>query len=131
MQMVQLCATKCSCIAIFQVSLVSSVTITLCVTSQRVFVVVVVVVVYFVIDSIRKLLATPSIAIGSDTIASYSHPPQILIALHPQNHHNFTLLSLLCGCFPRRFTTKILCALPVPLKPPTFHIIRILSDLYI
>jgi hypothetical protein len=34
--------------------------ITLCVTSQRVFIVVVVVVVYFVIDSVRKLLDTPS-----------------------------------------------------------------------
>jgi uncharacterized protein HemY len=33
---------------------------TLCITSQRVFVVVVVVVVYFVIDSVRKLLDTPS-----------------------------------------------------------------------
>jgi hypothetical protein len=34
--------------------------ITLCVASQRVFVVVVVVVVYFVINSVRKLLDTPS-----------------------------------------------------------------------
>jgi uncharacterized protein HemY len=39
---------------------VSSAAITLCVTSQRVFVVVVVVVVYFVTDSVRKLLDTPS-----------------------------------------------------------------------
>jgi hypothetical protein len=41
---------------------VSSATITLCVASQRVFVVVVVVVVvvYFVIDSVRKVLDTPS-----------------------------------------------------------------------
>jgi len=40
---------------------VSFATITLCVASQRVFVVVVVVVVvYFVIDSVRKLLDTPS-----------------------------------------------------------------------
>jgi hypothetical protein len=34
--------------------------ITLCVASQRVFVVVVVVVVYFVIDSVQKLLDSPS-----------------------------------------------------------------------
>jgi len=33
--------------------------VTLCVASQRVFVVVGVVVVYFVIDSVRKLLVTP------------------------------------------------------------------------
>jgi uncharacterized protein HemY len=59
--MVQLSATRCSCIAILGVSLVSFAAITLCVTSQRVYVVVVVVVVvYFVIDSVRKLLDTPS-----------------------------------------------------------------------
>jgi hypothetical protein len=58
--MVQLSATRCCCIAILWVSLVSFAAITLCVASQRVFVVVVVVVVYFVIDSIRKLLDTPS-----------------------------------------------------------------------
>jgi hypothetical protein len=40
----------CSCIAILWVSLVSFDAITLCVASQRVFVVV-----YFVIDSVRKL----------------------------------------------------------------------------
>jgi uncharacterized protein HemY len=39
-------------------------TITLCVASQLVFVVVVVVVVYFVIDSVRKLLDTPSYTFG-------------------------------------------------------------------
>jgi len=44
LQMVQLSATRCSCIAIFT-SLVSLTAITLCVASQRVFVVVVVVVV--------------------------------------------------------------------------------------
>jgi uncharacterized protein HemY len=34
--------------------------ITLCVASQQVFVVVVVVVLYFIIDSVQKLLDTPS-----------------------------------------------------------------------
>jgi hypothetical protein len=59
--MVQLSATSCSCIAILWVSLVSFAAITLYVASQREFiVVVVVVVVYFVIDSDRKLLDTPS-----------------------------------------------------------------------
>jgi hypothetical protein len=37
-------------------------TITLCVTSQRVFIVAL----YFVIDSVRKLLDTPSYATSSD-----------------------------------------------------------------
>jgi hypothetical protein len=58
-QMVGLFATRCSCIAILRISLVSFASITLCVASQRVFVVVVVVV-YFVIDSLRKLLDTLS-----------------------------------------------------------------------
>jgi hypothetical protein len=53
LQMVQLSATRCSCIAILWVILVSSATITLYVSSQRVFIVVVV---YFVVDSVRKLL---------------------------------------------------------------------------
>jgi hypothetical protein len=38
---------------------VSFATITLCVTSQGVFVVVVIVIVYFIIDSVQKLLDTP------------------------------------------------------------------------
>jgi hypothetical protein len=61
LQMVQLFATSCNCIAILWVSLASFAVITLCVASQRVFiVVVVVVVVYFVIDSVLKLLVIPS-----------------------------------------------------------------------
>jgi hypothetical protein len=58
LQMVQLSATRCSCIAISCVSLVSFAAITLCVASERVFVVVVVV--CFIIVSVRKLLDTPS-----------------------------------------------------------------------
>jgi hypothetical protein len=57
LQIVQLAATRCSCIAILWISLVSSAAITLCVASQRVFIFVIV---YFVIDSVRKLLDTPS-----------------------------------------------------------------------
>jgi hypothetical protein len=53
--MVQLSATRCSCIAILLVSPVSFAAITLCVAPQRVFVVV-----YVFIDSVRKLLGTPS-----------------------------------------------------------------------
>jgi hypothetical protein len=45
LQMVQLSTTRCSCIAILWVSLMSFAAITLCVASQRVFIVVVV---YFV-----------------------------------------------------------------------------------
>jgi hypothetical protein len=56
MQMVQLPATRCTCIAILWVSLVSFAAITLCVVSQLVFIVVV----YFVIDLVWKLLHTPS-----------------------------------------------------------------------
>jgi hypothetical protein len=46
LQMIQLSATRCSCIATLWASLVSFVAITLFVASQRVFVVI-----YFVIDS--------------------------------------------------------------------------------
>jgi hypothetical protein len=69
LQMVQLSATRCSCIAILWVSLVSFVAPTLCVASQRVFVVVV----YFVIDSVRKLLDTPSY-ISPWRWRQHSHP---------------------------------------------------------
>jgi hypothetical protein len=48
-------AIRCSCIAILWVSLVSFVAIILCVASQRVFIFV-----NFFIDSVRKLLDTPS-----------------------------------------------------------------------
>jgi hypothetical protein len=54
--MVQFSATTCSCIDILWVSLVSFAAITLYVASQPVFVVVV----YFVVDSVLKLLDTPS-----------------------------------------------------------------------
>jgi hypothetical protein len=57
LQMVHLSATRCSCIAILRVSLVSFAAITLCVASQRVFIVAVV---HFVIDSVRKRFDIPS-----------------------------------------------------------------------
>jgi hypothetical protein len=55
LQTIQFSVTRCSCIAILWVSLVSFAAITLCVASQRVFIAVNV---YFVIDSVRKLLVT-------------------------------------------------------------------------
>jgi hypothetical protein len=57
LQMVQLSATRRSCIAILWICLLSFSAIPLCVASQRVFIVVSV---YFVIDSVRKLLDTLS-----------------------------------------------------------------------
>jgi hypothetical protein len=59
LQMVQLSDTRCSCIAILWVSLVSFAAITVCVATQQVSIFVVV---YFVIDSVRKLLDTPPYA---------------------------------------------------------------------
>jgi hypothetical protein len=56
LKMIQLCAIRCSCIVILWVILVSFAAITLCVASQRVFIVVV----YFVTDSVRKLSDTAS-----------------------------------------------------------------------
>jgi hypothetical protein len=60
LQTVQLSETRCSCIAILWASLVSFAAITLCIASWRVFIFVV----YFVIDSVRKLLDTPSYHYG-------------------------------------------------------------------
>jgi hypothetical protein len=62
LQIVQLSATRCSCIAILWVSLVSFAAITLCFASQRVFIIIIIIIiiVYFVIDSVRKLLDTTS-----------------------------------------------------------------------
>jgi len=56
LQMVQLSATRYSCVTILWVSLVSFATITFCVASQWVFIVVV----YFVINSVWKPLDTSS-----------------------------------------------------------------------
>jgi hypothetical protein len=59
--MLQLFATRCSCIAILCVILVSFAAIMICVASQRMFIVVSV---YFVIDSVRKRLDTLSYGVG-------------------------------------------------------------------
>jgi hypothetical protein len=50
---------------------VSFAAISLCVASQRMFMVVVVVVVYFVIDSVRKLLDNPRISSNGRIIVNY------------------------------------------------------------
>jgi hypothetical protein len=77
--MAQFAATRCSCIVILRVSPVSSAAITLCVVSQRVFIVVVVVVVVdFVIDSVRKLLNIPLYNIRMDPMdTGVSFPPPL------------------------------------------------------
>jgi len=54
--MVELSAIMYRSIAILRFSLVSFSAITLCIASQRVFMIVV----YFVIDSVREILDTPS-----------------------------------------------------------------------
>jgi hypothetical protein len=56
LQMVQFSATRCSCVAIWWASLVSFAAMTLCVAPQRVFIIVV----YLFIDSVRRLLDSPS-----------------------------------------------------------------------
>jgi hypothetical protein len=57
LQIVQFSATRSSCIAILLVSVMSFAAISLYVASQRVFIVTVV---YFFMNSVRKLLDTPS-----------------------------------------------------------------------
>jgi hypothetical protein len=72
--MVQLSATRCSCIAVLWVSLVSFAAITLCVCSQRVFIVVSV---YLNIDSVRKLLDTRSYHDLIFTVVKTSNSPTV------------------------------------------------------
>jgi len=68
MQMIQHSATRCSCIAIFvSQSRKSFAAITLCVASRRVFIVIV----YFVYDSVRKLLDTTSYDVNYTSFASH------------------------------------------------------------
>jgi hypothetical protein len=79
--MVQSSATRCSCIAILWVSLVSFTAITIFVASERVFIIIIIIIiVYFVIDSFRKLLDTPSygLVISSEHI-------QFLVNVKQQN----------------------------------------------
>jgi hypothetical protein len=76
LQTVQLSATRCSGIAILWVSLVSFTAITLCVASQRVFVFV-----YFVIDSVRKLLDTPSYILMRDLMEA-ARTSKTLVSYH-------------------------------------------------
>jgi hypothetical protein len=72
LQTVKLSATRCSCIAILWVSLASLAAITLCVASERLFVV------YFVMDSVRKLLDTASYA---EQLRSWSTCIRIVLRL--------------------------------------------------
>jgi hypothetical protein len=78
--MSQLSATRCSCIAILCASLVSSAAITLCVASQRV---IPKVGVHFAIDSVRKLLDTPSYGheshMGSRSQIGLTDGPSVII----------------------------------------------------
>jgi hypothetical protein len=62
--MVQLSATRCSCITILCVTLVSFAAIIICVASQQV---IPKVSIHFVIDSVKKLLDTP-LYIMCDTV---------------------------------------------------------------
>jgi hypothetical protein len=59
LQMVQLFATRCSYIVVLWVSQVSFTAMILCVASHQVFIIVVIVI-YFIINSVWKLLDTPS-----------------------------------------------------------------------
>jgi hypothetical protein len=69
LQMLKLSVARCSCIAILWVSLASFAAITICVASQRVFIFV-----YFVIDSVRKLLDTPSYSPQNFSIQKFLVP---------------------------------------------------------
>jgi hypothetical protein len=67
--MVQPSATRCSCVAILWVSLVSFAAITLCVASQRVFIVLV----YFVMTQFGNFLDTPSYTLDFERLSCTLH----------------------------------------------------------
>jgi hypothetical protein len=82
LQMVQLPASRCSCDAMLWVSLVSFAATTLCFASQRVFVVAV----DSLIDSVRKLLDTPSylLTFSRRMSQSYSYTEHDYILRNPK-----------------------------------------------
>jgi hypothetical protein len=82
--MVQLSTTRCSCIAILWVSLVSSAAITLYVASQQVFIVASI---YFVIISVRKRLDTPSYNTNTNTSEQVWRPRIVVFDLHTRGPH--------------------------------------------
>jgi hypothetical protein len=90
--MVQLSATRCSCIAILWVSLLSFAAITLCVASQRVFVVV-----YFVIDSVRKLLDTHAYCFPVDDTCTCTRPVLQMLPLISTLYDSHQRLSSFLG----------------------------------
>jgi hypothetical protein len=69
LQMVQLSATRCSCIAILCVSTVSFATVALCVASQRV---IPNVSVYFVVKSDRQLWIHPLTLLDCNSLLNYN-----------------------------------------------------------
>jgi hypothetical protein len=99
LQMVQFSATRCSCIAILWVSLVNFASITLCVASQWVFIVVSV---YFVMDSVRKLLDTSSYVLACDRV-------EMQTSEHRQSILVYTTKAACLGVASRRFDCDI-CA---------------------
>jgi hypothetical protein len=66
-------ATKCSCIAILWVSVVSFAAITLSVAFQRMFIIIIIIIIiiYFIIDSDPKVLDTPSYSVRATCPADF------------------------------------------------------------
>jgi hypothetical protein len=103
--MVQFSATRCSCIAILWVSLLSFAAITLCVASQQVFIVVSV---YFVIDSVRKLLNTHSYSMNPGLLSAILtvQALQTMWKLHFMEVHECFLTSLSAFTFHNHAATS-------------------------
>jgi hypothetical protein len=73
--MIRLSATRCSCITILWVSIVSFAAITLCVPSQQVFIVVV----YFVIVLVQKLFGNTIVYMNVSNIVRQSRPCALIV----------------------------------------------------
>jgi hypothetical protein len=116
LQMVELSATRRSCIGILWISLVSFAAITLCVDSQRLFIVLVV---YFFIDSLRKLLDIRSYLNLTERDHLRSTPPPLQKRLAQRCCHCSELLlwkSFQCRHILFWGGGGVLCNIPKSLK---------------
>jgi hypothetical protein len=110
--MIKLSATRCSCIAILWVSQVSFAAITFFIASQWVCIFVIV---YFVTDSVRRLLDTPSyntraelfcvVTPWSDVVVRYQRFREpCSLKLHPEDGGSMDLRNV--GILPQQYTAS-------------------------
>jgi hypothetical protein len=126
LQMVQLSASRCICIAILWVSLVSFSVITLCVASQRVFIVV-----FFIIDSVRKLWIRPCIRFATTDL---SRPLRCKVSQRTHlEKHVYSKCGVSCWClqvsvWKSQASIKVpTCVMSLMLMAGTIHVAAVVK----